>query len=600
MKHPNVLSPDISQIISKAFSPHDWLVEKTHSYHATSSLVAFDGTTQAIIPIDMFEMVLARLEADKKIEKDKQDAQDTEEIKAQETTEENVKPQAEDENSEKQKDDVSSYSDVQSAETQSNNSNTEAHTEISQSQFNRYSTPLPNPLSIRDGWDEDYVNISIGNNTFVFSQARNLDISDHSFYAENFYTEVLPSTVTLATEEGCGCSCNCDLSGQWILEVRHDPGQWGEEINIAGIINSITLNFSNGQTFSSATSLNWDEPNQPPYLYIPYYLDTMSILVENVCSDLPLSMTVTLDLVVPDGDGLVLTLSSPNGSSIVLLSGFNSDGSNSSFELGYNGVYELDDSNLNLPNLSLDQNLDNDSGTPDGDVDPGIYNTYESDSYNLSDFINDACDTDSSSGGITPPIVFDLDGDGLFNLLSHEEANVLFDVDNDGVKEQTAWVGPNDGILVFDLFNDKQITNANEFSFANWHPDAKSDLEGLQLVFDSNKDNILDAQDIAWKQMGIWQDKNQNGVTDEGEYSSLDDLGIISISLTSDGHLQMINGNTILGTISAQKANGESLAAADVLLSYAEVPQNSDSKMPIAEWSPPPPVLQEVTETVEL
>ncbi|MCS5708453.1 hypothetical protein CC99x_005980 [Candidatus Berkiella cookevillensis] len=779
MKDPNILLPDISQISSKAFSPYDWLVEKTHSYHATSSLVAFNDATQAI-PIDMVEMVLAKLEADKKTAKEKQDSQDTEDIKAQETTEENAKPQTENDDSEKPKDDSSSFSETQSSDN--DNSNTEANVDISQSQVNKYLTPLPNPLSIRDGWDEDYANIGIGNNTSVLSQERNLDVFSSSFYVQSFYTEVLPSTVSLATEEGCGCSCDCDLSGQWTLVVLHDPGEWGEEVNIAGIINSITLNFSNGLSFSSDTSLSWDDPNLPPYNNIPYYLNTMSILVEDACADLPLSMTVTLDLEIPNGDGLVLTLFAPNGSSIVLLSGFNSDGSNSSSVLGYNGVYELDDSDLSLPNLTLDPNFDNDSGTPDGDIDTGIYNTYNSgDGYSLTGFLNDACSIDecgcacdvngywtlwlqaefegssdaasisvssweinfgdgqtftspdanmvvdpgssglwqwnellvqdiqsqnisdfsisvyldianfnngafsltleapngtdmylvrsdygnedeinqsgvytftysasqyfgsgdpesfvsgeylphgalyndpniyiqtfeqymdtictpyeggeNSSEGETAPIVFDLDGDGFFNLLSHEESNVLFDVDNDGIKEQTAWVGPNDGILVFDLFDDKQITNVNEFSFANWHPDAKSDLEGLQLVFDSNKDNILDAQDVAWKQMGIWQDKNQNGITDAGEYSSLDDLGILSINLTSDGHLQMLNGNTILGTISAQKVNGESLAAADVLLSYSEVPQTSDSKMPIAEWAPPPPVLQEVAETVEL
>jgi hypothetical protein len=49
---------------------------------------------------------------------------------------------------------------------------------------------------------------------------------------------------------------------------------------------------------------------------------------------------------------------------------------------------------------------------------------------------------------------------------------------------------------------------------------------------DTNLDGILDANDAAFKQLGVWVD-NGNGKTDAGELKSLTDLGVNSISLAS-------------------------------------------------------------------
>jgi hypothetical protein len=48
------------------------------------------------------------------------------------------------------------------------------------------------------------------------------------------------------------------------------------------------------------------------------------------------------------------------------------------------------------------------------------------------------------------PVVLDLDGSGI-DITNRTDSTVYFDVDGDGYREQTAWAGPNDGLLVIDL-----------------------------------------------------------------------------------------------------------------------------------------------------
>ena len=55
------------------------------------------------------------------------------------------------------------------------------------------------------------------------------------------------------------------------------------------------------------------------------------------------------------------------------------------------------------------------------------------------------------------PIVIDLDGDGV-EISPLGGSTARFDYDNDGYKELTAWVGKDDGLLVYDIGNDGLIT----------------------------------------------------------------------------------------------------------------------------------------------
>jgi large repetitive protein len=153
-------------------------------------------------------------------------------------------------------------------------------------------------------------------------------------------------------------------------------------------------------------------------------------------------------------------------------------------------------------------------------------------SYTLVDNDGDRA-TASLSVTITaavPPVVLDLDGDGV-EFISNE-AGARFDFNGDGVAESTAWVGADDGLLVIDRNGDGLINSRSELVFAQG---GLSDLQGLALNYDSNADGRLDASDAAFASFAVWRDANSNGVTDPGELQSLSDAGIASIGLVSDG-----------------------------------------------------------------
>jgi hypothetical protein len=69
----------------------------------------------------------------------------------------------------------------------------------------------------------------------------------------------------------------------------------------------------------------------------------------------------------------------------------------------------------------------------------------------------------------------------------------LFDFDDDGYAERTAWVGADDGLLMFDEHGDGAITSAREIAFAKWlEEDGLTDLQALAA--NENQPNIPSAR----------------------------------------------------------------------------------------------------------
>lgn len=182
-----------------------------------------------------------------------------------------------------------------------------------------------------------------------------------------------------------------------------------------------------------------------------------------------------------------------------------------------------------------------------------------------------------SGGGGKKPIAVDLNGNG-FEFVNVDDSNVFFDVNGDGWKHRTSWVGKDDGLLAYDIDGDGKIDKPGEISFARYKEGAQSDLDGLR-AFDSNGDGRFDAADDKWAKFGVWQDANQNGVTDPGEFRTLTAMGITAVNLTSDGHFQVINGQTVHGMGNMTRADGAEIAIADVTFAYSnetQVPQGDD------------------------
>ncbi|WP_323690379.1 hypothetical protein [Rhizobium sp. AN95] len=169
-----------------------------------------------------------------------------------------------------------------------------------------------------------------------------------------------------------------------------------------------------------------------------------------------------------------------------------------------------------------------------------------------------------------------------------------FDWNGDGKRDATAWVGPSDGLLIIDLDIDTggpgpdgQINRPEEVAFSLWKSEEErvaelkaqgiddtgrpvTDLEGLRFAFDTNQDNILDNRDARWSEFRVWQDFNQNGVSDEGELSTLEAEGIAYIDLlpSEQGAKAFPDGSMITGTSSAKRIDGTSILVGDVALAY--------------------------------
>lgn len=49
--------------------------------------------------------------------------------------------------------------------------------------------------------------------------------------------------------------------------------------------------------------------------------------------------------------------------------------------------------------------------------------------------------------------------------------------------------------------------------------------------FDEDGDGVIDHNDTVWNDLRVWIDANHNGISDSGELKTLNELGVVNISL---------------------------------------------------------------------
>ncbi|MCG8599662.1 MAG: Ig-like domain-containing protein [Verrucomicrobiales bacterium] len=175
-----------------------------------------------------------------------------------------------------------------------------------------------------------------------------------------------------------------------------------------------------------------------------------------------------------------------------------------------------------------------------------------------------------------PPVVIDMDGDGA--EFDSVENGILADVDGDGQLEQTAWADEDDAVLVYDKNNNNEVDDRSEYAFADYGEEGATDLEGLRH-FDSNEDLILDANDAEFDSFKLWQDRDGDGQVGEGEMLTLEEAGIESIELTSDGQSYITADGDVKvhGEATIHYADGTKGIAADAEFSFEELEGENDS-----------------------
>ncbi|HGH5980867.1 TPA: calcium-binding protein, partial [Kluyvera georgiana] len=145
----------------------------------------------------------------------------------------------------------------------------------------------------------------------------------------------------------------------------------------------------------------------------------------------------------------------------------------------------------------------------------------------------------------TSPIIIDLDNDGVETISKNND--IYFDHDGNGFSENTGWVSPDDGLLVYDINKDGKIDTGQELWGNNTITNGNYAPNGFVALkkWDTDNNNKIDYDDSIWDDLKIWQDSNSNAVVDEGELKGLSYFNISSISLKyKTSTAKDANGNT--------------------------------------------------------
>ena len=165
--------------------------------------------------------------------------------------------------------------------------------------------------------------------------------------------------------------------------------------------------------------------------------------------------------------------------------------------------------------------------------------------------------TDSSRSWWISPISFDLNGDGVQTISI--EQGVQFDLLNTGSQVNTGWLSGEDAFLATDDNGNGIIDDRSEL-FGG----AVGEGFGELATFDSNGDAQVNALDDRFSELLVWQDANENGLTDAGELISLESAGIASISTEYTDVFSTDAQGNILGEFStATRTDGSALEVVD-------------------------------------
>jgi hypothetical protein len=156
------------------------------------------------------------------------------------------------------------------------------------------------------------------------------------------------------------------------------------------------------------------------------------------------------------------------------------------------------------------------------------------------------------------PLVLDLDGDGIETVGVNATTHILFDHNNDGIATGTGWVKGEDGLLVLDRNGNGVIDNGSELFGDSTTVNGIKATDGFSALRaeDTNKNSKFDVGDTNFATVTVWQDKNQDGISQTNELHTLSELGIKSINLTSTATSGWLEGATQTATGTFTRTNG--------------------------------------------
>jgi hypothetical protein len=168
---------------------------------------------------------------------------------------------------------------------------------------------------------------------------------------------------------------------------------------------------------------------------------------------------------------------------------------------------------------------------------------------------------------VATPLVLDLNGDGVRTVAIG--AGIRFDLDASGQASSVGWVSASDGFLALDRNHDGRINSGRElFGSSTLMADGSEARNGFEALkaLDTNHDGVIDAGDVQFKDLLVWTDANQDGVSQATEMHALSDLGIVQLSVDAQATSVMDQGNWIGLESNFTAADGQLHALVDVWL----------------------------------
>ena len=170
--------------------------------------------------------------------------------------------------------------------------------------------------------------------------------------------------------------------------------------------------------------------------------------------------------------------------------------------------------------------------------------------------------------GYLDAIVLDLDRDGI-ETKRFSKTKARFDMNGDGIADDTGWTTSRDGFLVVDRNENGRIDDGSELSFYLDAPEARSAMQGL-ASFDTNGDGLVSVLDERFGELKVWVDADHDGRSDTGELRTLADHGIVSISLraAASEDTNKVGRNVLLSTAVFNFADGSMGTVGDVAFGF--------------------------------
>jgi hypothetical protein len=170
----------------------------------------------------------------------------------------------------------------------------------------------------------------------------------------------------------------------------------------------------------------------------------------------------------------------------------------------------------------------------------------------------------SQEAQVCDPLVLDLAGNGI-NLRGADEG-VDFDLTGDGRQERTAFIQGDDALLFLDKNGNGTADNGRElFGDQEGHANGFAEL----AEYDDNGDGLIDAADLIFRELRLFQDKNGDGINQLDEVLTLEEAGIESLNVGyTDTDEEDGKGNRIAQKSSFTRTDGRGGLMADALLKY--------------------------------